>query len=274
MDLQNKTIIITGASKGLGNAVAKSLWEQGASLFLVSRNKNENSETAFLSAKTHPCQQYFWCRGDLSDINTPKHVMKYFNMFFDHVDVLINNAATQQPIGNFCECNEIELRYAMNTNLLSAMMLTKYVLRLMIPRKSGNIINLAGGGATSTRPQFIPYAVSKTGLVRFTEILADEVKQYGIRVNVISPGVMNTQMANEIAQSSVNIEEKERAKLTIKTKETFVAPLALINWLLSDESDYVTGNLISAIWDDYQYWMPCDLEENNHWYKLRRIIPE
>jgi len=130
---------------------------------------------------------------------------------------------------------------------------------------------LAGGGATSSRPCFSSYAVAKTGLVRLTEVLADELSDSGITANCVSPGAMNTNMMDEIinCDQSPKIEKDSATMVSLKDHTTDNA-IELINWLISEKANGVTGRLISAQWDDYKNIYKDHADKDLH--KLRRKI--
>ena len=147
----------------------------------------------------------------------------------------------------------------------------------MIPLLKKNsfssIINISGGGATGPRPEFSAYAASKTALVRFTEIIALELEKYNINVNAIAPGVMPSQMMQDIIKKEkVNDREKKTAHNSINEPFEIKEILDLFEFLSSDVSAGVTGRLISAKWDNWKQW-PSNLMEliDKDLYTLRRI---
>jgi 3-oxoacyl-[acyl-carrier protein] reductase len=143
----------------------------------------------------------------------------------------------------------------------------------------GSIVNLAGGGATGPRPNFSAYATAKCALVRFSETIAVEVASLGIRVNCVSPGVLKTEMLEEILRAGperVGV-EYERVREAIADGGASNARMAadLIVHLISKESMGITGKLISAVWDPWQS-LHKHIEDmrNSDVYTLRRIVPE
>jgi NAD(P)-dependent dehydrogenase (short-subunit alcohol dehydrogenase family) len=124
----------------------------------------------------------------------------------------------------------------------------------MKARGGGKIVNFSGGGATGSRPHFSAYACAKTAIVRLTEVLADEVREFHIDVNAIAPGAVNTAMLDELLGAGEMAGSKERSEAT-KRKEAGgtppEVPAGLVAFLASDESDGITGKLISAPWDPW-----------------------
>ncbi len=192
------------------------------------------------------------------------------------LDVLINNAAIQGPIGPLTQNDFSMWQQAIQVDLLAPVALCRGFVPWMSER-GGSIINLSGGGATAPRANFSAYATAKAGLVRFSETLAEETKSLGIRVNCIAPGAMKTAMLGEVLEKGADVAGEREFAIATKifteggASMNRVADLAL--FLASDESKGITGKLISAIWDDWEHW-PEHLDElsKNDIYTLRRIV--
>jgi 3-oxoacyl-[acyl-carrier protein] reductase len=145
----------------------------------------------------------------------------------------------------------------------------------MIKQCSGKIINLSGGGAASPHPCFSAYATSKAAVVRFTETISEEVKEFNVQANAIAPGGIATRLQDEViaAGELAGAEALANAK---KIKATGGTPLdkpaSLAVFLASDESKGLTGKLISAVWDDWQN-MGTQISDimSSDIYTLRRI---
>jgi NAD(P)-dependent dehydrogenase (short-subunit alcohol dehydrogenase family) len=147
-------------------------------------------------------------------------------------------------------------------------------------QRHGKIINISGGGAAYPRPYFSAYATSKAGVVRFTETIAEELKEYSIDCNCIAPGALNTRMLSEVLNAgikSVGYNYYERA-MTQKLSggDSLKDAAELCTYLASDKSDGLTGKLISARWDKWRDDIPEHIEEikNSDIYTLRRILPK
>jgi 3-oxoacyl-[acyl-carrier protein] reductase len=148
----------------------------------------------------------------------------------------------------------------------------------MIRQRRGKIINLSGGGATSPLPNFSAYAASKAAIVRLNETLAEEVKGFNIQVNAIAPGAVNTRLVDEILAAGPAAGEEMLAR-TRRQKETGGVPpeqaAALAVFLASEESDGLSGRLISAVWDDWQS-MNSHIDQimASELYTLRRVTED
>jgi NAD(P)-dependent dehydrogenase (short-subunit alcohol dehydrogenase family) len=275
----NQNILITGASRGRGAAMAKAFWEAGANLVLVARN-GQTLNDLILKLGTRQGQSAHALPCDLSSPDAVDWIIKSTQQHFDHLDVLINNAAVQGPIGPSWENDWSAWQQALDVNLLAPIDLSRRCAAWMIPQKKGKIICLSGGGATGSRPNFSSYAIAKSGLVRFCEILADELREYHIQVNCISPGAMATALTEEIIKAGPKMASQKEFDSAMDRKEHPENALPdraveLTLFLASSASDRITGKLISAVWDPWKS-LPdhlVDLERTDI-YTLRRIVPK
>jgi NAD(P)-dependent dehydrogenase (short-subunit alcohol dehydrogenase family) len=177
------------------------------------------------------------------------------------------------------QINLAQWREALEVNLLGTVYACHYVLPSMIGRRNGSIINFSGGGATSPRPLFSAYGVSKAAVVRLTETIAAEVAQYGVRVNAIAPGAVDTRLQDAVLAAGNQAGETYARIRTLResgkgwTPATLPAELAV--FLASDEAVLLTGRLISAPHDSWREWTPDRLATlaKTPWYTLRRIDP-
>ncbi len=270
-----KNALITGASRGLGNFCAKRFWEEGFNLFLVSSNKKQLDQAEKeLSKKNGQKVLTFAC--DLSNEDQIENLVKFFKEHFSHLNVLLNNAAIQGPIGSLID-NDLDLwKKTLQINFYAPVFLIQALVPLMKDSDNPSIINISGGGATNARPNFSAYASSKSALVRFSECLSEELKESGIRVNCVAPGAMNTSMLAEVLKTGIlSAGEKEVAiakKVFNEGGASMEKVADLLIFLSSDKSRGITGKLISAIWDNWENW-PNHLDQldSKDLYTLRRI---
>jgi NAD(P)-dependent dehydrogenase (short-subunit alcohol dehydrogenase family) len=265
-ELTGKTCLITGASRGLGRSVARRFWEAGASLVLTVRDPRS---VANLVADLEPApgQSVVTVPMDLLDLASVKALAARTQaQGVTQIDVLVNNAAVLGPIGKAWDNPALEWESAISANLTAPALICNSLVPLLARASGGSIINLSGGGASGPRKHFSAYAAAKAGLVRFSETLAEEVKELGIRVNCVAPGPMGTDMLAIIEQVGVEVAgEKEyaAAKQALANGErTLQAAVELILFLASSRSQGISGKLISAIWDNWQDF-PDHLQELN-----------
>lgn len=278
ISLTNKTILITGASKGLGAHLARSMWQHGANLILIARDAErlKQLKLQLMELAQAPTQFIELFPFDLAKIQDIPAFIDLIYQRIPNIDVLINNAAIQGPIGVSWQNDWNEWQQALDIDLLAPVAFCRGCVPKMIQQKYGKIINLSGGGATSARPNFSAYAVAKTGLVRFSEILAKEVEPFGIDVNCIAPGVMNTDMLASIVEAGPELagDEYKTASKIQETKSDFEPATQLCLYLASSLSDGISGKLISAVWDPWHSLV--NFKEklvNSDIYTLRRIVP-
>jgi 3-oxoacyl-[acyl-carrier protein] reductase len=274
--LLERTCLVTGASRGLGAAVARRLWDEGASLVLAVRDPGSVA-TLLAAPAVEPGQRAVVIALDLLDPESVRSLVpRTMDGGVERLDVLVNNAALLGPVGKSWENPPDEWAGAIAADLVSPAMLCSAVVPWMARSSGGKIINLSGGGATGPRQNFSAYAAAKAGLVRFSETLAEEVKELGISVNCVAPGPMGTDMLAAVqrvgAQTAGDKEYAAARKALEGGDQTLQAAVELIAFLASAESDGITGKLISAIWDDWQAF-PQHLAElrSSDVFTLRRI---
>jgi NAD(P)-dependent dehydrogenase (short-subunit alcohol dehydrogenase family) len=270
-----KVAMITGASKGLGKFCAERFWEEGYDLFLVASNQ-EQLDLVKKQFGEKKDRKILTCACDLSKYKDIVFLIKFFKSNFSNLNVMINNAAIQGPIGPLID-NDLNLwKKTLKINFYAPVTLIQGMIPLMKNCKNASIINISGGGATAPRPNFSAYASSKAALVRFSETLAEELKDFGIRVNCVAPGAMKTDMLSEILKVGIcNAGEKE-LNAAMKVLDFGGASMDkvadLLIFLASELSCNISGKLISAVWDDWENWPNhIDLLASTDVYTLRRI---
>lgn len=275
--LENKVAIITGANQGLGFEIARRYLEAGASLALCARSaallsKAQNELTELASPK----QKIFAFPADVSREADVRAFVDETIHQFGRIDILVNNAGVYGPKGAVEDVVWSEWVKAIEINLLGSILMCRAVLPLFKRQRQGKVIQLSGGGATNPMPSISAYAVSKAAIVRFTETLAEETRDFNIDVNAIAPGALNTRMLDEVIAAGpvkVGLDFYEKS---LKQREAGGVPLLtganLAVFLGSDASNGITGKLISAIWDNWEEW-PNHLDDLNRSdiYTLRRI---
>jgi len=276
--LKDKVAIITGANRGLGAAIAHLFAQEGVNLLLVARD-GALLKTVAESLPVQPGQKIEWRE---ADVTSPEDITAIGNTAlekFGRVDILVNNAGIYGPIGPFEEVDWAEWLAALNINLLGAISLSRQIVPIMKKQGYGKIINLSGGGATAPLPRFSAYAVSKAALVRFTETIAEELAEFHIDVNAIAPGALNTRLLDQILEAGPQLAGEQMYQRSLKQQQEGGASMEigaeLAVFLASEQSDGISGRLISAIWDDWR-----NLTEKREKLKksdvftLRRIVPE
>ncbi|MCJ7432725.1 MAG: SDR family oxidoreductase [Anaerolineales bacterium] len=276
--LQDQTCLITGASRGLGAQIADSFWNAGANLILVARSADALGQLAGgLPKRTE--QRVVTIVANLTDPDVPAQILAEARRQFDALDVLVNNAAIQGPVGLLWQNDWAEWQATIQVNLLAPVALC----RLAGPWMSNHaqrskIINLSGGGGTGPRPNVSAYATAKSGLIRFAETLAEEVRD-SMDVNCIAPGAMKTAMLESLLAAGPEAAGQKEYAQALKVRDSGgtdpARAVALCVFLASSASDGITGKLISAVWDPWEHF-PEHLDDlkKTDIYTLRRIVPK
>lgn len=273
----SKYALITGASRGLGEYLARRFWLDGYNLLLVARSEEALREL-IINLPVRNEQRALYFGADLSDVSEVDKLILDVSAAMPHLDVLINNAGTQGPMGPLLQNDMGHWRETLQVNLLSSVAIIQGLIPVLKKSSRASIINLSGGGATSPRANFSAYASSKAGLVRFSETLAEELKDLGITVNCVAPGAMKTGMLEQVVaagESLVGEKEFRGAKNIIdgEANASFERTGDLALFLCSQVARGITGKLISAKWDNWEVWPDyVKLLSSNDAYTLRRIV--
>jgi NAD(P)-dependent dehydrogenase (short-subunit alcohol dehydrogenase family) len=267
--LKDKGVLITGAGRGIGKRLAMGFANAGARVALLARSKAE-LDLANLEIE-HAGGISLRLRADVRDTEQLAASVDRMKTVYGRLDVLVCAAAIQGPIGPFLECSPSEWVDAIQTNLIGVANSVRAVLPVMMANRSGKIILLGGRGAADPRPYFSAYAAAKAGVVRLAETLAEELGDYNIQVNVMSPGGAYTHMTDEILQAGfkAGVREQERA-LQVRMTGGISAEkqIALALFLASEDSNHINGKLLHVN-DDWRRLehasVPADV------YTVRRV---
>ena len=179
--LDGKVALVTGGSRGIGRAVAAAYARAGARVYICARNKGD-LDTALRELQAS---------GSVEDL---KRVVRSATRRFGTIDVLVNNASIVGPRVTMVEYPDPAWEEVLRINLSGVFFLCREVLPLMLAKRSGSIINVTSGVGRKGKARWGAYAVSKAGLECLTQVLADEVKDSGIRVNAVNPAATRTAM--------------------------------------------------------------------------------
>lgn len=275
--LHGKVAIVTGANQGLGLEIARHYKDTGASVVMCARNREVLARARTeLSLGLASGQAIEAVVADVSDGRSVQQLVETTVQRFGRIDILVNNAGVYGPMGPSDVVDWAEWIRTIEINLFGSILVCRAVLPFMKAQKRGKIIQLSGGGATGPMPNISAYAVSKAAVVRFSETLAEEVRQFNIDVNAIAPGALNTRMLDEVLIAGPDKVGPAFFAKSMKQRESggagFVRGAELAVFLASEASNGITGRLISAVWDDWEQW-PAHRDELNATdaYTLRRI---
>ena len=272
MILKNKNIVITGGGGGIGRKIAQRCVQEKANVALIGIEEKElqNALSTIFSINS----KSFYVIADVSKQESIETAFDTIYKKFKTIDVLINAAGIQAPIGPFITNKLNDWKNNIEVNLLGTINTIHYVLPRMKKQNYGKIINFSGGGATSIRPNFSAYATSKAAVVKFTETLAEELRPFNIDVNAIAPGAINTKMLTEVLKSkeTAGKEYHDAVKRQKDGGDNIEKAINLIMFLSSKNSNKITGKLISAQWDPWEKeYFQNILRINKNIGNLRRI---
>lgn len=243
MRLSGKVTIVTGASVGLGRAVAARFAQEGASV--VAADTNEADGTALVDQLNSKGLDAMFVQTDVSQECAVKALYEATLSRHGHVDVLYNNAAVLLP-GRDLPVNEVSLEtwdYVMGVNLRGAFLCAKYAVSSMLKNGSGSVIFLGSPtGLVGCAPALTAYSTSKAGIMGLTRVMAAAHARDGIRVNSIVPGTMDTPM-NAYILGDPSARERYREAVPVGRLGTPKDIEGIAVFLASDESAYCTGGL-------------------------------
>ena len=274
MELAGKTAVVTGASRGIGEAIARALAAAGAEVVLLARS--ERALRAVADGIEAEGGKALVVPADVADEGSIDAAFSSIYSAWGSVDILVNNAGVQGPIGPLHAAEVEQWWQSVEINLKGCFLCSQQVLPYMMERRGGKIINLSGGGAVGPRPFFSAYGASKAAVVRLTETLAAEVSDYRIDVNAIAPGAVNTEMLKErlAAGERAGKAEIEADRALLENGGTDPQrPAALVVYLASSRSDGLSGRLLSAVWDPWEH-LDIDSVMASEAFTVRRLRAE
>jgi 3-oxoacyl-[acyl-carrier protein] reductase len=275
--LQEKVALLVGAGRGIGEAIALRFAAEGARLVLAARTASELEAVA----------ERVRARGGtahvvVTDVTARQQVANLVQTsleVFGRIDILVNAVGTYGPIGRAWEVDSQEWVNSFFVNLFGPFLLCQAVLPHMIRARRGKIINFSGGGATSPLCRFTAYGVSKAAVVRLTETLAEEVKEFNIQVNAIAPGAVDTKLQDSVLAAGDRagdlLARIRRLRETGEGGTPREVPAELAVFLASDDCRGLTGKLIAAAFDGWDSWTEERIAQimSLPWFTLRRLDP-
>ena len=243
MLLEGKTAVITGCNRGIGLSILKKFSENNCNI--IACNKTNNNEEFITVCDELKKKHNIFIKNiqlDLSNHEQVKDVTNTILLKEENIDILVNNAGINQT--SLIQMTSIKkVKEIFDVNFFSPYLLTQSILKKMIKNKKGSIINISSSAVRDCPPGRVAYAAAKSSLEKFSETLSKECGLFNVRSNVISPGLIQTDMLN----SSMNENEKNTIINNISLRKlgvpSNVSDLAL--FLASDNSDYITGQILN-----------------------------
>jgi len=252
VSLRDKVAVITGGGSGIGLAITRAFASEGAIVVIAARTASRLNEAAEAinsnggKARAIPT--------DITDENQVRQMVAQTLAEYGRIDILVNNAGIPGPTAGIADMELDRWNEVLAVNLTGSMLCAREVLKDMMARKSGNIINISSVGGMSGFPMRSPYCVTKMGIIAFTETLAIEAGEHNIRVNCISPAAVRGDRILSAARAkaeALGVEQEEiLARLTkdfslkrlIEPSEVAAAAV----FLASDESSAITGHTLAV----------------------------
>lgn len=238
--LQGKVALVTGASRGIGRAIALELSKNGVSIVINYRKDKEGAEETLRIINENGGYAKLF-RADVSSYDEAENMLKEINANFGRIDILVNNAGISK-VGLFMDMNEADFKNIIDTNLIGTINCSHAAIKYMLNKKSGAIINISSMWGNVGASCEVVYSASKGAINAFTKALARELGPSNIRVNAIAPGVINTEMNNWLSD-----EEKDELKEEIslmKFGEGYDVG-KLVAFLASEDSRFMTAQIIT-----------------------------
>lgn len=241
MRLQGKNAIVTGARTGIGRAIVERFAREGANVWAIVHRE----DSAWLrDMEALGAEHKVWIKPvyiDLSDEEQIKQGMQNIIKEKLPIDILVNAAGVLSPKRLFTMTSMADVRNLMDVNLFAPMQLSQLATRVMMRQKSGNIIHISSISAWGDDSAQLEYAVSKAAINCATKKMAAELGAYGIRVNAVAPGLINTKMLMDEDASEVDmLRDKTYLKRIGKPEDV----ASMVAYLASDDAAYVTGQVI------------------------------
>ncbi|MEE3035183.1 MAG: 3-oxoacyl-[acyl-carrier-protein] reductase [Bacteroidota bacterium] len=239
--LNNKTAVITGASRGIGAGIATAFARNGCNIAFTYRSSSEEAKKlkGKLDGLGVKSKAY---KSDASNYDDSNKLIEEVIKDFKSIDILVNNAGITKD-NLLMRMSEDDFDNVVNTNLKSVFNMSSSIQRLFLKQRKGSIINISSIVGLKGNPGQSNYAASKAGIIGFTKSLALELGSRNIRVNVVAPGFIETEMTDNLSE---NIIENWKNNIPLKRigKPEDVANACI--FLASDMSDYITGQVIQV----------------------------
>lgn len=232
-----KTVLVTGAAKGIGAAIVEEFAREGYQVLLhynTSKQKAQNLKEKL----TNNGQNVEIYKADLTKKAEVEQMVDTILSKYEKIDVLVNNAGISQ-IKPFTDIEEDEWDNMINTNLKSVYLTTKAVINNMIMNKKGSVINISSIWGITGGSCEVHYSATKAGIIGLTKALAKEMALSNIKVNAIAPGIIKTDMNNDLTEEDI---EELKKEIPLQKVGTPIEIAKAVKWLA--ESEYITGQVI------------------------------
>ena len=241
MSQENHVVIVTGAGSGIGRGIALRFAEEGAVVVVAEVNRSQGEAVA------QACQDAgglaLFVQTDVSKAADCRALVQQAMAAYGRVDTLVNNAGVNF-VKPTLEMEETDWDRVIDVDLKGTFLCSRYALEVMVPRRQGNIINIASVHTLATLSEAAPYAAAKGGVEMMTKSMAIEFAPYGIRINAVSPGLTDTQIWADIQGAAEDVEAARQHWYDNIPMRRVQSPREVANvvlFLASEASSYITG---------------------------------
>lgn len=237
-----KTVLITGASRGIGRATALEFANRGYNVAVNYKNSKDKAEELCQEIREMGGSAKGFC-ADVSNNEEVKEMVNKINETFGGIDVLVNNAGIAPKQGLFTDFSEKTAEYVFGVNVFGTMNCTRAVVPQMVSKKSGKIINVSSIWGVCGGSCEVLYSASKSAVIGFTKALAKELAPSGVNVNCVAPGFVDTDMNSHLTEEEKNEFCQEIPLGRVGTPDEIAK---IIYFLSSDGAAYITGQTLVA----------------------------
>ena len=238
-DLSGKVSLVTGASRGIGCGIAKTLAKNGAHVVCVSRNQSDVQSVADIITTVGGIATAVAC--DISDMDNVSKLIKDTITTHDHLDILVNNAGVTRD-NLLLRMSEDDWNTVLDINLKAVFIAIKAAARTMIKQRHGRIINISSLVGLMGNAGQVNYAASKAGLIGLTKATARELASRGITANCIAPGYVVTDMTNDLGDE---VQQSLIEQIPLGRLGQVEDIACAVAFLASDEAAYITGQTLT-----------------------------
>lgn len=236
--MSNKVAIVTGGNSGLGLATAKKLCVEGTKVYIIGR-----SEDKLVSAKKECGENARTIAYDLSDLEGIPELIQGIQKEAGTIDILVNNAGINMK-KNLWEVTDEEFQNIIGTNLNSVFAISREVVKVMKDQGSGSIVNISSMAAQYGLPKVIAYSASKTAIEGLTRAMAVELAEFGIRVNCVAPGFIETPMTAKALNSDADRKNRVYARTPMGKMGQPDDIAEAVYYLANESAKFVTGTVL------------------------------